>query len=334
MSADSLQLSVVVPVYNGADTIGLVVNEILALRNSVSLEIILVDDGSTDSTASVCRLIALQNAGVRFFQLARNYGEHAAVLAGLGQIRGEVAAIVDDDGQQNPNDIVCMAQLLLQNQVDVVYGIYRRKHHPPHRRLASWISGQTARLLIGKPSQLYLSSFKVMNRFLVQRITEYRGPYPYIDGLIMQCTNRIAQIEVQHRPRVAGNSGYTLARLLRLWLNMAAGFSVLPLRLSLWTGIAASGLSLLLLLEIVFEKLWLRPDLPQGIPAIIAALSLFSGLQFVLLGIVGEYLGRTFLTVSGARQYVIRSQSDEIDSLPENSQIASQLCDTSLEACA
>lgn len=308
MSADNLQLSVVVPVFNGASTIAAVVEETLRLSEIFSLEIILVDDGSVDGSAEVCTRLVRQYCGViRFVQLARNYGEHSAVLAGLSQTGGQFVAVIDDDGQQDPTDLEQMVRLLHESQCDVVYGIYSQKRHPLHRRFFSWLSGQTARLLLGKPAELYLSSFKVMSRFLVDRITQYRGPFPYIDGLILQSTNRIIQTHVHHRSRLTGRSGYTFTRLMRLWLNMAVGFSILPLRLSLWAGLTAAVVSFILLVDILIEKLWLQKNLPLGIPELIAALSLFSGLQFLLLGVLGEYLGRSFLTISGAPQYVIRS---------------------------
>jgi undecaprenyl-phosphate 4-deoxy-4-formamido-L-arabinose transferase len=306
--ADSLQLSVVVPVYNGGGTIATVVEETLRLQSNLSLEIILVDDGSIDCSSVVCEDLVRQHSDViRFVQLARNYGEHSAVLAGLAQVRGRIVAIIDDDGQQDPDDLLQMVRLLQSTQGDVVYGVYRHKHHPVHRQFLSWLSGQTARLLLGKPAELYLSSFKVMSRFVVDRITQYRGPFPYLDGLILQSTNRIFQVQVRHRSRLAGRSGYTFPRLMRLWMNMAVGFSILPLRLSLWVGLAAATISFILLIDILIEKLWLQQNLPLGIPELIAALSFFSGLEFVLLGVLGEYLGRSFLTISGAPQYVIRS---------------------------
>jgi undecaprenyl-phosphate 4-deoxy-4-formamido-L-arabinose transferase len=159
--------------------------------------------------------------------------------------------------------------------------------------------------MLDKPRQLYLSSFKCLSRFLVDQILKYRGPYPYIDGLALRCTGNIGTIEVRHDARREGRSNYTLRKLLRLWLNMFVNFSVMPLRVSTVVGLACSVLGLALGVEVLIERL-LRPGVPVGWASVVMPIVLFSGVQLVMLGLLGEYLGRLFLTENQTPQFVVR----------------------------
>ena len=145
-----------------------------------------------------------------------------------------------------------------------------------------------------------------MNRFLVNEIIKYRGPYPYTDGLIYRTTRKISQIPVQHRESENGSSRYTLRRLVRLWLNMFLNFSIAPLRLSVYVGLAAALLSLIALVLILIDKIWITPNVTHGIPTVLGAVVFFAGVQLMILGLVGEYLGRLYLDQTGTPQYIVR----------------------------
>lgn len=307
MVSDSIELSFVVPVYNGAKTIGGVVSRILDTFARHAIEVVLVDDGSDDNSEMVCRCLVEQDPErVIFVQLAKNFGEHNAVLAGLSQTRGQAVAVLDDDGQNPPEEVMPMWRTLKEQNCDVVYGRYRQKKHNWFRNVGSWLNGVLATRLLRKPSHIYLSSFKVMNRFVVREVLKYRGPFPYLDGLIFRATHNIGQIDVRHAERAAGQSGYTLRRLLRLWLNMFLGFSITPLRTAVVIGLLTSALSALMMVGILVDKLWLNPDVPVGIPSVLAFITFFSGVQLTVLGSVGEYVGRIFLSQNGMPQFVVR----------------------------
>ncbi len=188
----------------------------------------------------------------------------------------------------------------------MVYGRYREKRHSRLRNWGSWFTNAVATVVLKKPPELYLSSFRVMSRFLVKAVTRYRGPYPYLDGLILQATQRIGQIEVEHRQRQGGRSGYNLRRLVRLWSNMFLGFSIAPLRLATLGGMAVSLLSFVLLVAIVVDKLFFSPNVTVGIPTVLVCLTFFAGVQLWVLGMVGEYVGRVFLQLHGKPQAVVR----------------------------
>jgi len=301
------RLSFVIPVYDGAATIGDVVEEIHRVFEDMPIEIVLVNDGSSDASEAVCRdLQSSRPASVTFVHLARNFGEHGAVLAGLRHATGDLVALLDDDGQNPPAEVRRMVSSLNDNGWDVVYGNYRVKQHSFLRNLGSRFNDRMANWMLKKPAGLYLSSFKVLERFLVDEITRYEGAFPYIDGLILRATRHIGQVDVEHRPRRQGRSGYTAGKLASLWLNMFLNFSIAPLRLSALLGVAMSGFSLLLLVAIVIDKLYINPELTHGLPTVLALIVFFAGLQLVLLGAIGEYLGRLFMDHSKMPQCVVR----------------------------
>ena len=300
-------LSLVIPVYNGSATIRTVVEQIRRVFAAERFEIILVDDGSNDDTEKVCaQLVAPSPENITALQLSRNFGEHNAVLAGLSYARGDYIAVLDDDGQNPPEEVVRMLAELKRGNYDVVYGHYIEKKHSWFRNLGSRFNDRIATFMLGKPRELYLSSFKVMNRFLVDEITKYRGPFPYADGLIYRTTRRIAQIAVEHRASTDQPSRYTFRRLVRLWLNMFLNFSIAPLRVSVYVGLITSCFSVVALFLILIDKLWIQKDLTVGIPTVLGAIVCFSGIQLMMLGLVGEYLGRLYLDQTGTPQYIVR----------------------------
>jgi undecaprenyl-phosphate 4-deoxy-4-formamido-L-arabinose transferase len=306
-SSPVVDLSFVIPIYNGAATIGRVVEMIHEIYVDLSIEVVLVNDGSPDDSESTCASLARRFPDtLTFVHLARNFGEHNAVLAGLNHATGAHVAILDDDGQNPPDQVRRMYDAIREHQWDVVYGHYRVKHHSRARNLGSRFNGWVANVMLRKPASLYLSSFKVMNRFIVDEVIRYRGAFPYIDGLILRATDNLGQVDVEHRAWPDAESNYTLTKLFMLWLNMFLNFSILPLRLGATLGMATSVVSLFLIAAIVIDKLYVTRDLTVGLPTILVTIVFFAGVQLVILGTIGEYLGRLFLDHSGTPQFVVR----------------------------
>jgi glycosyltransferase involved in cell wall biosynthesis len=307
ISQPAPELSFVIPVYNGSRTLGPVVERIRTVFARMHFEVILVNDGSEDDSELLCaKLVEGLPQIVTFVQLSRNFGEHNAVLAGLSHARGQYVAVLDDDGQNPPDEVVPMLAELKRRNYDVIYGHYIKKEHSWFRNAGSRFNNRIATLILDKPKDLYLSSFKVMTRFVVDEITKYRGPFPYIDGLIYRTTRKIGQIPVQHRAEPSGHSRYSFRKLVRLWLNMFLNFSILPLRLSVYVGLFTSCFSVLALLLILIDKIWLSPNITMGIPTVLGSIVFFSGIQLMILGLVGEYLGRLYLDHTGTPQYIVR----------------------------
>ncbi len=300
-------LSIVVPVYRGANTVALLVEALSALRPEGGLEIILVNDGSPDNSAEVCQaLVETARVPLTYIEHARNYGEHNAVMTGLRHARGEYVITMDDDLQNPPEEVITLYDHARQGHWDVVYTRYAVKQHAGWRNLGSYFANRVADRLLDKPRGLYLSSFRCMSALVVRSVTRYSGPYPYIDGLIMQVTQRIDSIQVRHLPRVEGRSNYTMRRLVRLWLNLATSFSLAPLRLATFAGAAMATAGALGAVLTIAEAL-MRQDTPSGWASIMVVILLVSGVQSMILGILGEYVGRTFLSANGKPQGTVRT---------------------------
>jgi undecaprenyl-phosphate 4-deoxy-4-formamido-L-arabinose transferase len=301
----TIGLSIVVPVYRGAATIGTLVAALSALRPAGGIEIVLVNDGSPDNSGAVCRELArTATVPLTYIEHARNYGEHNAVMTGLRHARGDYVITMDDDLQNPPEEVLKLYDHARQGGWDVVYTRYAEKQHEGWRNLGSRFANGVADWLIDKPRGLYLSSFRCMSALVVREVTRYAGPYPYVDGLIMQVTQRIDSIEVAHLPRAEGRSNYTLKRLVLLWLNLATNFSVVPLRLAIFAGAAMGVLGVIGAAMVMLEAL--MGETPSGWASTMTVILLLSGVQFLILGVLGEYVGRAFLSANGKPQGVVR----------------------------
>jgi glycosyltransferase involved in cell wall biosynthesis len=298
--------SIVIPVYNGASTVGPLVNRLIDVFAPGSLTIVLVNDGSTDASDAVCR--ALQEAApatVIYVSLSKNFGEHNAVMAGLHYSPGDYTVIMDDDLQNPPEEVPRLIEHAVLHGYDVVYTHHAIKRHHWLRNLGSRFNDLVANFLLDKPRDLYLSSFKCLSRFAVTEVIKYTGPYPYIDGLILRSTRNVGTIEVRHDPRRVGRSNYTARRLISLWLKMVVNFSVMPLRVTTAMGFSFSAAGLLLGVWVVAEKLS-RPRTPVGWASVVVTVITLSGVQLVMLGLLGEYVGRLFLAGNQTPQFVVR----------------------------
>jgi glycosyltransferase involved in cell wall biosynthesis len=299
-------LSIVIPVYNGAESVGELVAALEALEIPGGLEIVLVVDGSPDNSLDVCReLVSRARVPIALIDHARNFGEHNAVMTGLRHARGAHVINMDDDLQNPPEEVARLLAHAQQTGADVVYTYYEESKHAAWRNLGSRFTNWIAGFVLDKPDGLYLSSFRCMSAFVVSEITRYEGPFPYIDGLILQVTQKIDRLLVRHLPRAVGRSNYTMRRLLRLWMSMFVNFSVMPLRISTLTGFALSVIGALGGLAAIIEALFFSP--PAGWASLFVAVLLLSGVQLMILGIVGEYLGRLYLTANRKPQSVVRS---------------------------
>lgn len=302
--------TIVIPVYNSQKTIQELADKLLSCFEKSKIQIVLVNDGSTDDSHAKClELVRAQPSVITYIRLAKNFGEHNAVMAGLHHAEGDYVVIIDDDLQNPPEEVHALVEEAVRGNYDVVYSYYDKKQHSWFRNLGSRFHNWAASRLLDKPKDLYLSSFKCLNSFVVKQVIKYSGPYPYLDGLVLRCTGNIGKVKVSHQERGEGKSGYTLRKLIRLWLNMFLNFSVIPLRLSALIGVAFSAFGFFYGLSVILEKM-VRPELPLGWPSIVVLLVTFAGIQLIILGLIGEYIGALFLANNKTPQFVVREVHD------------------------
>ena len=301
------KLSIVVPVYRSALILPQLVEQIHAEMRKEGLdgnfELLLINDDSPDNSWQVIRSLAATHSFVRGISLRRNFGQHNAIMAGLNHVSGEFVVLMDDDLQHPPHAIGDMVRALAEG-FDVCYTNYLNRQHAAWKKLGSRFNDWVATHLLGKPKGLYLSSFKGLRKEIVREVIRYDGPYAYVDGLILDVTRSITAIDIEHQDRHEGEGNFNLRRSISLWLKMATSFSVLPLRLATYAGFALAALSLVMIVFIVAQK-FLHPEFPRGWASLIATILLIGGIQTLCIGMIGEYLGRTYLKLNHKPQFVI-----------------------------
>ncbi|MCR4924838.1 MAG: glycosyltransferase family 2 protein [Clostridiales bacterium] len=300
-----MKLSICIPVYNGSDTIGALVD---ALQNAFAgkdIEIVMVNDGSKDNSSLVCQSLVKKYDNVRFIDLRRNYGEHNAVMCALNYCTGDYAAIIDDDLQNPPEEIFKLLDEA-QKGYDVVYAKYHKKRHSLFRNLGSKINDMLATWLMEKPKNLYLCSFKLINRAVINEIIKYKGPFPYVDGLILRATNSFSSVYVEHKSRESGSSNYTLSKLIHLCLSMFVNFSIKPMRFMMGLGAFVIMFSLGLAIYFIIDKI-LHPDISSGWTSLVVIIIFLGGLQTMFMGLIGEYIGKNYLDQNGTPQFTVKN---------------------------
>ncbi len=301
--------SIVIPCYRSAETIEIVVNETVKEMNRMGrdkYEFVLVNDCSPDEGATLQKLKEMANVNkfVRVLDLAKNSGQHNAVMAGLRAASGEVFITMDDDMQTRPSELHKMFKVFDEGY-DVVYGAYPEKKESLFRRLGSWVNKMCAVVFLGRPKELRTSSFWIARKYVRDSIISYNGAHSYLLGLILRSTSNIAQVNIEHFEREVGSSGYTFKTLVKLWSNMI-GFTVKPLRLAMQGGMFVSIISVLFAMGIFIRKM-IHPSIDPGWSSIMVAIFFSLGVELFFIGMIGEYVGRTYMHINKEPQYVIRA---------------------------
>jgi len=311
-----IELSVVIPVYRSEEGLPRLLQRLSESlpRHFRSFEAILVVDGSPDRSFEVLRDLAPAYPFLHAYELRKNVGQDNAIMAGLSRARGELVAIMDDDLQHDPDDLPALVGKVREGW-DACFAEFRVRRHAWWKNLGSRFNGRIASILLGKPGDLYLSPFKVLSRGLVREIVTYRGPYPYVDGLIVLNSSRLTQVPVEHHPRATGQGNYDMRRSLRVWLKLATGFSVYPLRVISFLGFLSSLLSLIGGLWIFIQHVAVGYRV-EGWASLMVTGTFLGGIQLVCLGMIGEYVGRAYLLAAGHPIYSIRDSVGTPESSP------------------
>lgn len=303
------KISFVIPCYRSEYTLPHVITEIqdkMKQLTEYEYDIFLINDCSPDNTMGVIRKLCEANENIKGINFARNFGQHSALMAGLRHSDGDYVICLDDDGQ-TPADEVDKLLDKLEEGYDAVYAQYEHKQHSTFRNLGSKVNELMARIMLDKPKELYVSSYFAVKRFVVEDMIRYENSYPYVIGLVLRATKSITNVVVQHREREEGTSGYTLKKLLGLWFNGFTAFSVKPLRIATIMGAGSAGVGFLYGVYTII-KWFVNPNVPMGFSSTMAAIVFFGGMIMVMLGLIGEYIGRIYISMNNSPQYVIRER--------------------------
>ena len=308
-------ISFVIPCYCSEMTVRSVVDEIreeVGRKSSeFGYEIILVNDYSKDGTLNEIKKLTEEDHRIVGIDFPKNFGQASALMAGFREVRGDYVICLDDDGQMPVESIFDLIDKL-EEGYDLAFGKYDEIKQKWYRNLGSWMNNKMAEKLIGQPKEVRLSSFCAGKRYIFDEITKYDGNYPYISGLFLRVTKNIANVPVKHRERKYGTSGYTFSKLLGLWLNGFTAFSIIPLRFATFSGLLCSLLGFIFGIVMVIRKI-LNPDIIMGYTSIVTILLFIGGMIMMMLGIIGEYVGRTYISINRAPQYVVKGKYDNRD---------------------
>ena len=299
-----MKIDIIIPVYNSESCLDELTKQLQSSLERFSYHIYFVNDHSQDNSWEKLKEISRLNGNVVSINLAKNFGQDNAIMAGLNQAEGDYIVIMDDDLQHSPHDIIPLIKKLKETKNDVCYGKYKLKKQSIVKNLGSRLNDKLANIVIKKPKHVYLSPFKVLRKSIVQKLIQYDGPYPYIDGLIFRFTSKITEIDIIHHKRFAGRGNYNLYKSTSLWLRVLTNFSVIPLRVSTYLGIIASLSGFILGLYFIIRHLFGMYS-PEGWPSLIVTILFIGGIQLLGLGIIGEYVGRSFIYQSKEPQFII-----------------------------
>lgn len=303
-----MMISFAIPCYRSEKTIVPVVNEIIETmveKGIYDYEIVLANDCSPDGVFTVIRNLALSNKKIKAVDLSHNMGQHGALMAAYSVCKGDIIVSMDDDGQ---SPITCLWKLLdpiLEGEADVCIADYGYKKESKFRNFGSWVNDKMAKIMLEKPDSLKLSSFFAMKKYVKDEVIRYKGPYPYVAGLVLRSTQKIVNIPISDRERLEGRSGYTIRKLLHLFTNGFTSFSIKPLRFATILGTMIATVSFISIIAILINKI-INPDTAIGWSSIISTMLLIGGLLMFMLGVLGEYIGRIYICINNSPQYVIR----------------------------
>ncbi len=302
-----MKISVVIPCYNSEQSIKQVVDLVSDEMEKLGydVEFVLINDNSKDGTFSVIREICRKDSRVKGLSLAKNFGQHNAIIAGLHYVTGDCVIGMDDDLQTHPSQLNKLISKYMEGY-DIVFGVYPDRKFPWFRNIGSRFNSWTVKTLTDRPKEVKTSSFWIAKRFICDYVIEYPNPYPYISGLFFRITKNAVSVEVEHFKRQFGKSNYNLKALLKLWSSIT-NFSIVPLRAAMVLGMLFSAAGGIGAIAVVVNKL-LNPEMALGWSSVMVTMLVLSGINFFCLGMIGEYVGRLFMSSNKAPQYAVREK--------------------------
>ncbi|MBR0343277.1 MAG: glycosyltransferase [Oscillospiraceae bacterium] len=301
-------VSIVIPCYRSELTIRTVVGEIkdtVSERKGWDYQIVLVNDCSPDNTFSVIKELCSEDRKIIGVDMSRNFGQETAIVAGLGYASGDAVVVMDDDGQHPTKEMWKLIDKM-QEGYDIVYAAFPHKHHSWFKRFTSDLHGVINEWIGCKPKGIILSSFWCLSPFCAKELSKYHSPFTSRGGYLMRITQKFANVEIdEHRDRLAGSSGYNLKKMLELWFSNFTNFSIVPIRAMAKLGWIIAAMGFLFGIYLVIRKLF-DPSVAIGYTSIMSVILFIGGIIIAMIGFIGEYIGRTYMTVSGMPQFIVR----------------------------
>ena len=308
------KLSFVIPCYRSENTVMKVVEEIettVVQRPEYDYEIILVNDGSPDNVWKVISDRAKVDDKVIGINLSKNFGQHSALMAGYNNVSGDIIVSLDDDGQTPACDVFKLVDKLEEADYDIVYATYPEVKQSLFRRWGSKFAKQMSDYMFDIKNDIKASSYFVAKRYLINEIINYKNPYPYMVGLVLRSTRNFGVVPIEQRKRIEGRSGYNIKSLIKLWLNGFTAFSVKPLEIGAYIGFITAALGFVFAIITVIRKLFITPDMEAGWSSIISIMLVIGGIIMIMLGLIGEYIGRIYICINDSPQFVIKERVEK-----------------------
>lgn len=317
-------ISFVLPCYGSEKTITFVVDEIrevIAQKPEYDYEIIAVNDCSPDNVWGVLLDLAEKDSKVRLLGLAKNMNRPGAVMCGLGRASGDYIVVMDDDGQCPMDHFWELLEPLL-GESDVSIAAYPSRKQSLFKNFGTIVNMKMTEFILDRPKDLQFTNFMVMRRYIAREICRYQNPYPYMTGLILRTTRRITCVPMEERERYSGSTNFTFIKMLNLWMNGLTAFSIKPLRLSTLLGVILAGCGFLYGLYVIIARI-VDASIVPGYSSLMAVLLLIGGCLMLMLGLIGEYIGRIYISLNNSPQYVIRDEVNFEKSGEEQKEFAS-----------
>lgn len=302
------KLSFIIPCYGSEKTVGLVIeeiNKVVSQNPRYDYEVVAVNDHSPDNVWQVLKNIAQNNPKVKLINLAKNMNRPGALMAGMSKTTGDYIILMDDDGQC-PMESLWKLIEPLENGHDVSIAKYPTYKQSKFKSFGTIVNRKMTEIVMEKPKDLSFTNFSALKRYIVEEITKYKNPYPYLTGLLLRTTSDIVNVEMEERERITGSTNFTFKKMLNLWINGFTAFSIKPLRISTIVGIITAALGFIYGIYIIIHKLVVHTTVLQGYSSLMAVMLFIGGIIMMMLGMIGEYIGRIYISINNSPQYVIK----------------------------
>lgn len=308
MNEENKKISFIIPCYGSEKTVGIVIKEIdevVSKNPKYDYEVVAVNDKSPDNVWEVLKGIAKENKKVKIINLAKNMNRPGALMAGMSKATGDYIILMDDDGQC-PMESLWELIKPLEEGHDVSIAKYPSYKQSLFKSFGTIVNRKMTEIIMEKPKGLNFTNFTAIKKYIVDEILKYENPYPYMTGLLLRTTSDIVNVQMEERERITGSTNFTFKKMLNLWINGFTAFSVKPLRISTVIGFIIAVIGFVYGLFIIANKLFLHTNIAQGYSSTMAVLLFIGGIIMLMLGMIGEYLGRIYICINNSPQYVIK----------------------------